>query len=204
MMVPVRAQIEPERFLAIADKRIDQLRAANVTRESMVSDVDQQDAIHELQQAATDMRPPGLFFEKYLHPAQSFIILPLFAFFNAGVRLSADSLSWPLDPITLGIIVGLVLGKQVGVTIASWVAVRFGGAELPRGVNWAQIWGASCLAGVGFTMSLFISDLAFKGILMDEAKIGIIAGSLISGVWGYLVLRRAIGKAPAVAKPTAG
>ena len=169
------------------------LRTETLTRDSMVADNSQFEAIVAMQQAATDLRPTGPYLERYLHPTQSFVILPLFAFFNAGVRLSADSLSWPLDPITLGIIVGLVLGKQVGVTIASWVAVRFGGAELPRGVNWAQIWGASCLAGVGFTMSLFITELAFKvPDQIAQAKIGILAASLISGIVGYLILRRAL------------
>ena len=100
------------------------------------------------------------------------------------------------DPVTLGVILGLVLGKQVGVTLFTWLVVKSGFGSRPEGVTWPMIYGVSCLAGVGFTMSLFISELAFKGILVDEAKIGIIAGSLIAGVWGYLVLRRAIAKAP--------
>jgi NhaA family Na+:H+ antiporter len=117
--------------------------------------------------------------------------------------LNQEKLQLLDDPVTLGVILGLVLGKQIGVTLFTWLAVKSGRGSRPEGVTWPMIYGVSCLAGVGFTMSLFISELAFKGILVDEAKIGIIVGSLISGVWGYMVLRRAIGKAPVVAKATA-
>jgi NhaA family Na+:H+ antiporter len=102
-------------------------------------------------------------------------------------------LAMPPDPITLGVVVGLLAGKQIGVMLFSWLAIRSGRASLPENVGWPMIYGASCLAGVGFTMSLFISELAFAGAAStDEAKLGILAGSLLAGVWGYLVLRRAL------------
>jgi NhaA family Na+:H+ antiporter len=93
----------------------------------------------------------------------------------------------------MGIILGLVLGKQIGVLLFSWLAIRSGGAAMPEGVTWGQLWGVSCLAGVGFTMSLFISELAFiDPELVSEAKVGILAASLIAGIWGYVALTRAL------------
>ena len=90
---------------------------------------------------------------------------------------------------------GLFFGKHVGIMGFTWLAVKSERGWLPEGVNWPMIYGASCLAGVGFTMSLFISELAFKGLMVDEAKIGILVGSLLSGIWGYIVLSRALKRA---------
>jgi NhaA family Na+:H+ antiporter len=161
----------------------------------MVSNNEQYEALRTIDLAATDMLPPGLVLERYLHVGQAFLILPLFAFFNAGVRISGDIFETLANPISLGIVLGLVLGKQIGVFLFSWLAIKSGWAALPVGVTWSQIWGASCLAGVGFTMSLFISELAFKDPdLVSEAKIGILAASLIAGFLGYVVLSKALPK----------
>ncbi|MCB0235163.1 MAG: Na+/H+ antiporter NhaA, partial [Anaerolineae bacterium] len=96
-----------------------------------------------------------------------------------------------LSPVGLGIIFGLVVGKQLGIMLFSWAAVRAGVADLPEGVSWRHIWGASWLAGIGFTMALFIDSLAFDGepALLNSAKVAILVASLISGVVGYLILR---------------
>ena len=94
--------------------------------------------------------------------------------------------------MTLGVVLGLVVGKQVGVTLSAWLAVRSGLADLPLGVGWRHIYGAGWLAGIGFTMSLFIGSLAFgEGALLDAAKVGILAASLIAGVVGWSLLRSA-------------
>src|ERR687893_449723 len=123
--------------------------------------------------------------EHALHPWVVFLIMPLFALVNAGVPLGeglADALT---SPVALGIVAGLVLGKQLGVTLLAWLAVRTGLSELPTGVGWRHVYGAGWLAGIGFTLSLFVTDLAFReGELMDAAKIGILTASLISGVVG--------------------
>jgi Na+:H+ antiporter, NhaA family len=143
-----------------------------------------------LDDTATDMRPPGLTLERFLHPVQAFVILPLFAFFNAGVSLGGRGLAVLTEPVTLGVIVGLVVGKAVGVSLLCWLAVRAGRATLPDGITWPQIVGVGLLAGVGFTMSLFVSELAFgKSALLDAAKLGILIASLTAGICGYLVLR---------------
>jgi NhaA family Na+:H+ antiporter len=100
------------------------------------------------------------------------------------------------NPLALGIIAGLVFGKPAGIGFLSWLAVKSGRGALPEGVTWAQVFGAGCLAGVGFTMSLFISDLAFDNeTLIATAKVGILAASLTSGFIGYMILSRSLPKA---------
>ena len=96
------------------------------------------------------------------------------------------------SPVALGIVAGLVVGKQLGITVFTWLALKSGISELPRGINWRHVYGAGWLAGIGFTMSLFISDLAFsEGSLVDAAKLGILAASLIAGAVGWTILRTA-------------
>lgn len=125
-----------------------------------------------------------------LHPWVAFVILPLFAFANAGVSLHGISLSALAAPIPLGIALGLLLGKQLGILAATWIAVRFQIADRPQGSTWAQVYGVSIVAGIGFTMSLFIGTLAFPGELQAAAvRIGVLAGSLASAMLGYTVLR---------------
>ena len=117
--------------------------------------------------------------------------MPVFGFANAGVELGALGLAGILAPLPLAIAAGLFVGKQVGIFSAIWIADKVGFAPRPEGANWAEIWGVSILCGIGFTMSLFISSLAFAGnsLLIEEAKIGILMGSLISAVVGYTILR---------------
>ena len=127
--------------------------------------------------------------EHGLHPYVMFLIMPVFAFANAGVSLDGFTLDRLADPIPLGISAGLFLGKQIGIFGAVAIAVMVGAASLPKDVNWGQIYGASLLAGIGFTMSLFIGTLAFSDISYQaDVRIGVLAGSLLSAVAGYLVL----------------
>ena len=195
MVIPVRARLDPHQFVEMLETSWRKLEKSTLTQESMVSNAEQYEALRTIDLAATDMLPPGLVLERYLHLGQAYLILPLFAFFNAGVRISGDIFETLANPVSLGIVLGLVLGKQIGVFLFSWLAIKSGRAALPAGVTWGQIWGASCLAGVGFTMSLFISELAFKDPeIISEAKIGILAASLVAGILGYLVLTRALPK----------
>jgi NhaA family Na+:H+ antiporter len=140
-------------------------------------------------------RAPLRELEHDLHTAVAFGILPLFAFANAGVSLTGVSWSFLLHPVPLGVLSGLFVGKQVGVLVTCWLGVRLGIARLPKHLNWMHVYGAAMLCGVGFTMSLFISSLAFENrnaeLLFDE-RLGIIAGSLLSGLGGYLVLRASL------------
>ena len=121
----------------------------------------------------------------------AFVIVPLFAFANAGVSLAGITAATFLQPITLGVAAGLVIGKQLGIFGACWLGVKMGLARLPAGTSWTAIYGVSLLCGIGFTISLFIGALAFTDeASVSAAKLGVLAGSLVSGVAGWLVLRR--------------
>ncbi|MCA9783420.1 MAG: Na+/H+ antiporter NhaA [Candidatus Cloacimonetes bacterium] len=133
--------------------------------------------------------------EHALHPWVAFGVLPIFAFANAGVPLGGFTLADTLHPVPLGIVSGLFLGKQVGVMLACWIAVKLGLAARPDGIGWGPLYGAALLCGIGFTMSLFIASLAFEQGGMDWQgleRLGILVGSLISGVAGYFVLRTSL------------
>ncbi|RYD54058.1 MAG: Na+/H+ antiporter NhaA [Sphingomonadales bacterium] len=138
-----------------------------------------------------DVTSPLHRLEHGLHPWSAYLIVPLFGFANAGVSLAGVNPSVLLEPLPLGIMLGLFLGKQIGIFGSVWLAVRTRFAQKPGGASWAQIYGVSMIAGIGFTMSLFIGGLAFPGRpeLIDEVKIGVLAGSLLSAVAGYAVLR---------------
>lgn len=128
--------------------------------------------------------------EHGLQPWVAFAIIPLFAIANAGVRVEGDFAGQLSDPIALGIILGLLIGKQIGVTGFAWLSVRTGIAALPPGISWRQIHGVSSLAAMGFTMSLFIATLAFGDpAVLDTAKIAILVASLAAGVLGWSLLR---------------
>ena len=127
--------------------------------------------------------------EHGLTPYVNFGIIPIFAFANAGVVLAGMSLSSLLNPLPLGIASGLVVGKIVGVFGFTYLLVRLGVARLPHGANWAHIFGVACLAGVGFTMSLFIGSLSFDSAeMMNQVRLGVLSGSLIAGTLGFAVL----------------
>src|SRR5690606_9052213 len=132
---------------------------------------------------------PLLRLEHALVSVVSILVLPVFALANAGVSLGAGSWDALSDPVAIGVIVGLFVGKQIGITLFAWVAVKVGIADLPQGVGWRGVHGVAVLAGIGFTMSLFIAGLAFGPALSEVAKVGILFGSLVSGVVGWAILR---------------
>ena len=129
--------------------------------------------------------------EHRLHPWTSYVIVPLFALANSGISVDVPSLRRAsTSAVTLGVIVGLVVGKTIGISLASWIAVRTGVASLPEGVTWRTLVGAAALAGIGFTVSMFVAGLAFTDPAVEgDAKLGIVAASLIAAVVGTLVLR---------------
>ena len=130
--------------------------------------------------------------EHDLHTWVAFLILPLFAFANAGVSLAGLSFADLLAPVPLGIAAGLFIGKQVGVFGFAWGSVKLGICERPEGTTWLQLYGVSLLTGIGFTMSLFIGTLAFPDpALAADVRIGVLSGSILSAVIGYLILRLA-------------
>jgi Na+:H+ antiporter, NhaA family len=123
-----------------------------------------------------------------LHPWVGFFILPLFAFTAAGIDFNGLNMDALLEPLPLGIILALFLGKQLGIFTATYAAVKAGWAQLPPKVTWLDIYGVSVLAGIGFTISLFIGVLAFPGYVQDQVKLGVLGGSLLSALWGGVVL----------------
>ncbi len=129
--------------------------------------------------------------EHRLHPWSAYLIVPLFGFANAGVSLAGIGLAQVVAPLPLGIAAGLFVGKQAAIFVAVWLSVKLGIAARPHGATWLQIYGIALLCGIGFTMSLFIGALAFPSSpdLVEEAKVGILAGSILSGLAGFLILR---------------
>jgi len=153
----------------------------------VVTSKGQQETLFALERASEGVAAPILRLEHALHNFSAFIVMPLFAFANAGVKID---LSLQHAEIGLGILAGLILGKPVGVMTAAFIAVKTGIARLPQAVNWRSLLGYAFLAGIGFTMSLFIATLAFADTaLVDAAKRGIIVGSLFAGVAGTVILK---------------
>ncbi len=189
--IPTRTRRDPIEFVAWGKEKLEEIERLEDPRLHPLSKKYQQKVAAALQTAARSIQSPLRRIEHGLHPWTTFMILPLFAFANAGVPIESASIGDSLShPVSLGIILGLVLGKQVGITLFSYVAVRLKFADLPDGVRWRQIYAVSWLGGVGFTMSIFVSGLAFsEGSLLDFAKLGILVASLISGVVGYILLR---------------
>lgn len=137
-----------------------------------------------------ERRHPAKRLENDLHPWVAFMVLPIFGFANAGVPFDGIGLDSFADPLTLGIIVGLFAGKQLGVFLSMYLAVKSGICPKPEGTNWVQLYGVSILCGIGFTMSLFIGGLAFHSNEMQaELRIGVLTGSILSAVAAYIILR---------------
>lgn len=198
LTIPVRTRVNESDFLAQAQGALDEFeRAAVVTTENprvtVLSNTRHHTALEELESLADQARPPLIRMEHSLHGLVAFGIMPLFALANAGVVISGASMTGAFtSPLALGIVVGLVVGKPLGIMGLSWLAVRLGIASLPTGVTWRMITGVGLLGGIGFTMALFIAGLAFESpLLLDTAKMGVLVGSIIAGVVGWLLLRSA-------------
>jgi NhaA family Na+:H+ antiporter len=157
----------------------------------------QEEVLSEMVLAIDRAGSPLLRLEHALVPLVSFVVLPVFALANAGVVLDAKSADALLDPVSVGIVAGLFFGKQIGVTLFTWLAVRLGVADLPGGVTFSGVYGVGAIAGVGFTMSLFVSGLALDSQTAETAKVGILVGSVASGLLGWFVLNRSLARSEA-------
>jgi NhaA family Na+:H+ antiporter len=176
LTIPMKRKIAPEDLRdelrgGLEDQRFEGVEVKVANLERVLEDT--QSSLHRL--------------EHLLHPWVAFLVLPVFALFNAGVSLGGGG--GVLNPVTAGVFLGLLVGKPVGVLVFSWLATRLGLASLPEGVGWASMAGASCLAGIGFTMSLFVGGLAFEdGGLLDQAKLGVLSASVLAAVLGLALL----------------
>src|ERR687898_67268 len=192
LTIPATSFINPGAFLERSRYVLDRFEKAGEKGENVLSNEEQQAALHALNHAAYKLEPPLHELEHALHPWVAFAIMPIFAVANAGLPLSRGISEALTSPVAFGIVVGLVVGKQLGITLFAWLAVRSGISELPGDINWRHVYGAGWLAGIGFTMSLFITDLAFSdSSLVDAAKLGILVASLTAGVVGWTILRAA-------------
>ena len=192
LTIPARRRIDAPEYLHrvrayLREFELDVRHGAGVPTE------DQRDAVAAIERASEALGTPAARLEQRLHPLVAYFVVPLFALANAGVRLSGDPAAIVSSPITLGVLLGLFVGKPIGILTASWLAIRLRVAELPRGVAWRQLVGAGVLCGIGFTMSLFIAALAFDPTpaSLDQAKVGVLAASLLAGVISGLLLARA-------------
>ncbi len=190
LTIPARRVIDAPEFLRRARLYLEEF-AEDVQPGDSEPTPDQRDAVHSLEKMSEFIETPLTRLEHALHPWVAFFIMPVFALANAGVAFGGGAAGMVGSPITLGVVVGLFVGKPVGILLASWLSIRSGLAALPGRVGWSQLAGVGFLAGIGFTMSLFIANLAFVDpALLDSAKVGILAGSLLSGVMGALLLIR--------------
>ena len=188
MVIPVRPAIDPIQFTEKTSHLLASISGQDNSLDALIHDSARREKLEQLSLAVEDATPPAIALEHSLHPLQSFVILPLFALFSAGVAFSPENLAGFPSGAALGVILGLVVGKPVGVLIASWLVIKFARVDL-IGVTLPQLIGAGCLAGIGFTMSIFISELAFTSdAVIDQAKVGILVASVVAGILGAIVL----------------
>jgi NhaA family Na+:H+ antiporter len=191
--IPARSKLNAAAFLVFIRPYLEQFETAfGKNQSTRFLNHEQMDSLTRLESAAVAATPPLQKLEGQLHPWVSFLILPLFALANAGVKINFDSIQDLSSPLSLGVICGLFFGKQLGIFFFAYATVKLGLTALPDRVNWKMIYAASCLAGIGFTMSLFISALAFKGDShsLESAKLAILTGSLISAIVGCFILTK--------------
>lgn len=188
LAVPSRTRTNTADFSASARKLLDDFDRSETGDLQVLTSKGQQEALYALDLASTKVQVPLLQLEHALHGVVSYFIMPVFAFANAGVALGGAS-SLFVDRVALGVMAGLLIGKPAGVMLFSWLAVRFGWAELPADTSWRALHGVAWLAGIGFTMSLFVGSLAFgESPLYDAAKVGILVGSALAGITGWRLL----------------
>jgi NhaA family Na+:H+ antiporter len=191
MTIPSSTELNAPEFLQRSREILQHFERCADSEKGVMTDEEQQIAIDALEDTCEKVQPPLYRLEQALHPWVTFLIMPVFALANAGVVLSGG-ITQPLrEPVTLGVALGLLLGKPIGIGLASWLAVKIGLAMLPSGVSWNHIHGAAWLGGIGFTMSLFIAALAFPAQeLLATAKMGVLGGSFFAGIIGFVILLR--------------
>lgn len=191
MTIPARTRICPEAFAERANRLIDRFEAARISGRPLLANTDQIAALEELEQVCRKASAPLPRLEHALHPWVAYAVMPLFALANAGVVLDGGLREILGEPVSLGILVGLVVGKLAGIFLACLAMFRLGLAAVPPGLRLGHYFGVACLAGIGFTMSIFIAGLAFgpESALNAKAKAAILVASTVAGLLGYLILR---------------
>ncbi len=191
--IPARPKYDPARFSAHVRELMSRFDASYHRDASILTNDELRAVVQTLGNGVHKVETPLQRLERGLHMPVAFLVIPIFAFINAGIPLSLTGMGEVLShPVTLGVMLGLVLGKFLGITGACWLALRLGFGQLPAGTRFSQIAGVSLLAGIGFTMAIFIAELGFaeQPEYLVMAKTGILFASLVAGVSGYLWLRR--------------
>ncbi len=199
--IPARTLVNERQFLGETRRALEDFDQALPSApldlaDQVLSNERSQEALHRLERLADAAQPPLHRLEHGLHGIVAFGIMPLFALANAGVRLESNLAAVAASPVTLGVILGLLFGKPLGITLFAWLAVQLGLAARPARASWPALHGVAWLGGIGFTMSLFVAGLAFPtpetAALLTAAKLGILTASALAGVTGYVILRRAV------------
>lgn len=180
LLTPARQIIGPERFREFLDHTGDLINGPDWDDNPV-----RVEKMHSLRQATREIVSPLAFLQTAIHPWVSFVIMPVFALANAGVTFQPSDLT---SSVSVAAALGLVLGKPLGILLACWLAVWSGLCRLPEGVGWRNLGGGACLGGIGFTMALFIASLAMTGTLLDQAKLGVLVGSVVSAMLGAGIL----------------
>ncbi len=190
--IPMKPKLDTERFLADARGLLDQISAAHDREPNIILNDEMRSRVTALADGVNLAQAPAQVLEHRMHISTAYLIIPVFALANAGIPMEFGSLgSVFANPVALGVVAGLVLGKLLGITGMVWLMVKLGWSQLPQGLNFAHIMGAALMGGIGFTMSIFVAELAFAGdpqnLLM--AKTGVLLASLIAGITGFVWLR---------------
>jgi NhaA family Na+:H+ antiporter len=191
LSVPAIPKYDPCRFSKLVSNLMDRFDKAHKPGESIMKNTELRAVVQTLENGVQRVETPLQRLEHIWHTPVAFLIIPIFALANAGIPIAVGSLGETMThPVVLGVMLGLILGKFIGITGASWLALKAGIAVLPEGTRFTQIAGVSLLAGIGFTMSIFIAQLGFEGNeeLLLMAKTGILAASLIAGIAGFVWL----------------
>jgi len=193
--IPARRKINLKQFLDTTKKGVAILESTKIPQNEIVLDPEQIETINIMEEVSDKVQSPLQRLENTLHDWVIYFIMPIFALANAAVVFESNILDSLLSPVSIAVAVALIVGKSFGITLASWISVKMGIAALPENTTWKEIFGVAILGGIGFTMSLFVSNLAFTDVeLIDQAKIGIFFGSIMSGVIGYFFLKSVLRK----------
>jgi NhaA family Na+:H+ antiporter len=191
MTIPATTKINRKGFLERTRNYLDEFEKEGIRDGSTFTTSKQRALLQGIEDCTNGVEAPLQQMEHALHPWVAYFIMPVFALANAGVYLRGDIFAALVNPVTLGIILGLIIGKQFGIMFMAWLVTRLGLSAKISGATWRQIYGASMLAGIGFTMSLFIANLAFSDpVMLSNAKVGILVASFFSAIVGWIILRK--------------
>lgn len=190
LTIPAKPRLGSDEFLMSTRMLLDRIEKKQDEEANVLKNKENHSLITDVEMASRLTQTPIKRFENALHHWITFFIMPVFALANAGITLDGDVFSKLGHHVTIGVMLGLLVGKQLGVTLFAWCAVKLGWAKLPRNVSWGMLYGLAWLGGIGFTMSLFITNLAYgrDSVSRDDAKLGILVASAVAGIGGCIVV----------------